>query len=194
MGMALETGNCLSARIIEDSRFGPEMGVDAVICVLRELADFLESMADDQYAQKPVGPIQSSIGGHVRHCLDHVAALLVASRTGTLNYDLRERGTDIENDRRAAVMLIFRQMDDLKRLHSRFHDRPIRLRALLSPGAPELETSTTISRELAFVLSHTVHHNSLIAVAASLLGLAVPARFGYAPATLDWMDRQPCAR
>ena len=37
----------------------------------------LESMTDDQYRIKPVG-FSSNIGGHVRHCLDHIDSLLAA--------------------------------------------------------------------------------------------------------------------
>ena len=60
----------------------------------------------------------------------------------------------------------------------------LRLTALVSSSLPPIETETTLGRELIFVLSHTIHHNSLIAVMAKTLGVVIPDRFGYAPSTL----------
>lgn len=173
---------------------GAQIAVDAVLCVQRELRDFVAALSDEQYVQKPVGVIQSSIGGHVRHCLDHVEAVLAAARTKSLNYDLRERGTDVETDRLAAMETMRRQESELSALRGPFVDRRLKMTAVVCAGAPALETATSLSRELAFVVSHTVHHNSLLAAMAAVLGVPVPQRFGYAPATLAWMDGQPCAR
>ena len=44
-----------------------------------------------------------SIGGHVRHCLDHVAALLDGLDGGVVDYEARERGTAAEGDPAAAA-------------------------------------------------------------------------------------------
>ena len=52
----------------------------------------------------------------------------------------------------------------------------------------------TPGRELGFVLSHTVHHNALIAVIAAAVGAAVPPGFGYAPATVAHHRSRACAR
>ena len=194
MAMAIERETTERDRHRHVTHSRTRVAVDVLICVQREFADFIASITDEQYTQKPVGPMKSSIGGHVRHCLDHVAAVLAAARTGQLNYDPRERGTDVENDRRAALQTIDHQESEMLALRARFFDRRLKMTVLLSPAAPELETTTTLSRELAFVLSHTVHHNSLIAAMGAILGLPVPERFGYAPATLAWRDQQRCAQ
>src|SRR5687767_4749402 len=70
---------------------------------LAQLFDLIESLSDEQYVRRPVGVVESSIGLHVRHCLDHVRALLASAATGRLDYDVRERGTDIESNRSAAL-------------------------------------------------------------------------------------------
>jgi uncharacterized damage-inducible protein DinB len=57
-----------------------------------------------------------------------------------------------------------------------------------------MEVETTVGRELAFVLSHTVHHNALIAVMARTLGVPVPDLFGYAPSTIAHLEKAACAR
>jgi hypothetical protein len=51
-----------------------------------------------------------------------------------------------------------------------------------------------VGRELAFVLSHTVHHNALIAVMALTLGVSIPDRFGYAPSTIAHLEKVACAQ
>jgi uncharacterized damage-inducible protein DinB len=167
--------------------------VPPLIVVLRQLADVIGAMTDEQYQRKPVGVVASNVGGHVRHCLDHVEALLAGVREGELSYDRRRRGTDVETSREAALNALRRQERELL---SACWDlgRRLRLLALVSSSLPPSEVETTVGRELAFVLSHTIHHNALIAVMAHTLGVPVPDRFGYAPSTLAHLEKSPCAR
>ena len=134
------------------------------------------------------------IGGHVRHCLDHVEALLRGAGDGLLDYDRRERGTDVERSRTAALETIRRQERQLLEFTWPSGHRPLRLSVLVSPDAPPSVVLSSLDRELAFALSHTIHHGALIAVMAKLLGVAVPADFGYAPSTLAHGRRAECAR
>jgi hypothetical protein len=46
---------------------------------------------------------------------------------------------------------------------------------------------------LAFVLSHTIHHNAIIGVMANTLDIPLPARFGYAPSTIAHQEKVACA-
>src|SRR4051794_39327799 len=80
--------------------------VAPLVALLRQLTELIGSMTDGQYAQKPVGLVPSSIGGHVRHSLDHLSALLNGAADGELDYDRRERGTDVERCRAAALALV----------------------------------------------------------------------------------------
>src|SRR4051812_7399901 len=67
---------------------GPDSGPAwPVAALLRELAGVVERLGDDEYMRKPVGVIPGSVGGHVRHCLDHATALPAAVSTGHLDYD-----------------------------------------------------------------------------------------------------------
>ena len=63
-----------------------------------------------------------------------------------------------------------------------------------SVDLPPVDVPTSPGRELAFVLSHTVHHNALIRVMVKLLGADVPADFGYAPSTLAHRKARTCVR
>ncbi|MDY3558767.1 DinB family protein [Gemmata sp. JC673] len=162
--------------------------------LLRQLSDLIETLTDDEYTRAPVGVVESSIGGHVRHALDHIAALLRGLPTGRLSYDRRDRGTDVERDRRAALEAVRRLEAELLAFEWAALPRPVALESLVSPDRPPALALTSPERELAFVLGHTVHHNALIRVAVKLLGADVPADFGYAPSTLAHRTGRPCVR
>ena len=180
----------------EDGRAGQHLpaAILPIIAVLRQLADVVRAMTDEQYRRKPIGVVSSNVGGHVRHCLDHVEALLAGLEEGELSYDHRQRGTEVETSREAALDAIRRQERHLLAFPPHAERRRLRLSAMVSSSLPPMEVETTVGRELAFVLSHTVHHNALIAVMALTLGVPVPDRFGYAPSTITHLERAACAR
>jgi uncharacterized damage-inducible protein DinB len=183
-------------RASQDSRADRQLpaAILPIIAVLRQLADVIRAMSDEQYTRKPVGVVSSNVGGHVRHCLDHVEALLAGIARGEVDYDRRQRGTEVETSREAALDVIRRQERQLLTFPRHSECWPLRLSALVSSCLPPTETETTVGRELAFVLSHTVHHNALIAVMALILGVPVPDRFGYAPSTIAHLEKTACAR
>jgi uncharacterized damage-inducible protein DinB len=166
----------------------------ALVVVLRQLGALLESLTDEQYTQKPVGVVPSSIGGHVRHCLDHVESLLASVDCGLIDYDRRTRGTDVEMCRPAAFAALRRVERPVIALGMLLPATLLWLSVLPSSTAPATEVRTSLGRELAFVLSHTIHHNALIAVMARLLGVPVPERFGYAPSTIAYLEQKSCAQ
>jgi uncharacterized damage-inducible protein DinB len=59
----------------------------------------------------------------------------------------------------------------------------VRLRTKLDRTGTEITVHSTLGRELAFAIQHTIHHAALIGVLLDQLGMAVPADFGYAPST-----------
>jgi hypothetical protein len=172
----------------------PLPAVPPLVALLRQLADLIGSLTDEQYSRKPVGVVPSSVGGHVRHSLDHIDAILAGLEDGRIDYDRRRRGTAVERCRRAACEAIGRLERQLLALSGESGRRPLRLSVLLTPAGPPVEVTTTLGRELAFALSHTIHHNSLIAVMAKLMGGPVPADFGYAPATIAHREGRTCVR
>ena len=172
----------------------PEPPAVTLISILQQLQAVVGCLRDEQYARRPVGVVQSSIGGHVRHCLDHVGALLRGIDAGVLDYDARERGTPIETDRAAALDAIRSLRAQLRGLPPDILEQPIRLSVMMTSDGPAIRVGTTIGREMAYVLSHTIHHNALIGTMVKILGGWLPDRFGYAPATLAYLKSDPCAR
>jgi uncharacterized damage-inducible protein DinB len=158
------------------------------------VGEVLRDVTDEQYRQKPVGHASGSIGGHVRHCLDHVDALLGGVAHGAIDYDRRLRGTEVETNRLAALESLVRQEQSLLAVPRGSEGRRLRLSTMIAAALPPVDVSTTVGRELAFVFSHTVHHNALIAVMTRTLGVPVPEHFGYAPSTIAHLETSACAR
>lgn len=190
MTVAMKMGSGDSVRVVTD---GPLAAVQALVGILRQVSDLVESLADSEYCQKPVGVVPSSIGGHLRHDLDHLESLLQGLSDGAINYDDRRRGTEVERSRTAALIALHRLEDRLLATEWPDLDQPLTLTSLVSPDLPPIQLESTVGRELAFVLSHTIHHNALIGVMAKLLGAPIPDGFGYAPSTITHHRSKPCA-
>src|SRR5664279_5408843 len=77
--------------------------IQSVIETLQQGETLLTEISDENYTRKVPVAFNATIGGHYRHCLDHFRTLLESVTTGDLNYDHRERGTLVENDRFAAL-------------------------------------------------------------------------------------------
>ena len=151
--------------------------------LLDDLLDPLVAIGPTQYVASPVPSVSGSIGEHVRHTLDHIAALLKADGFQPLSYDHRQRGTVVETDPHAAVEQIFHLMALVERQSKRSLDEQLQITASLSTAGDEVTSWSTLGRELAFVASHTIHHQAQIALLMAVQGIHVPRRFGYAPST-----------
>lgn len=167
--------------------------VTALVRLLDDLRDVIGQVPDQVFARKPAGKPSGSIGAHVRHCLDHVGALLEGARTGRMSYDDRVRGIAAETDREAALTRIRALTQAVLDLDPRLIPRCVRLRVRLDTRGTTTEVQSTVGRELAFVISHTIHHNATIALLLSESGTDLPSRFGIAPATPSPSRPEPAA-
>ena len=126
-----------------------------------------------------------SVGGHMRHILEHYLALYEGLAEGVVCYDSRNRNKALEESPAAALKLLNDLNSWLYTLSSQA-DQPLTLAALTdgNPDSQPLKTRTTLSRELLFLHSHTIHHKAIIAMLMKEKGIKVPASFGVAPSTL----------
>ena len=150
--------------------------------VMRSLREVLECLDTEVYRSSP-SRVSGSVGGHVRHCLDHAGALVSATSGLVVDYDARRRGTRVEIDPSAAIEEIDRLGAELDRLHDRTLERVIDLHLMTDVGHAPVRLSSTIGREVAFVIQHTIHHCAIVAILLDRAGVTVPDRFGYAPST-----------
>jgi len=150
---------------------------------LDEIASLVLAIPPAVYTAPVEGHVSGTVGAHVRHCLDHVAALVSAEPSTMLSYDRRRRGTTVEADPAAAIQQILRLKAALERWSSRSLDDPVRVVSQIDSSGSSIVGWSTFGRELAFVLSHTIHHQATIAAVMALHGVAAPDRFGFAPST-----------
>jgi hypothetical protein len=129
------------------------------------------------------------MGGHYRHCLDHFRSLLEAARSGDLNYDHRDRGTCVENDRFAALNATRELVAGWQNLDPNFLSRPLNVTCKTSYSTSGSQTSaSSVGREVMYAVAHAVHHYALIGVMGGIMGLTMPVGFGVAPSTLKHQE------
>jgi len=151
--------------------------------LLDELDALLTEVAPEVYCARIAAEVSGSIGEHVRHSLDHVAALLAADSSTTLSYDRRHRGTSVETNPSEALRQILYLKSALNGWPARSLDEPIHVTSIISASGDALTGWSTLARELAFVVSHTIHHQAIIGVLLAIHGHRVPERFGHSPST-----------
>ena len=147
----------------------------------------LTSCLGSLYSKATPRCLQSSIGGHFRHCVDIYNCFLSSVNSGRINYDLRARNELVESDPELAAFELQAIIDGLRRFS--FADGHAELLVVLEGSKRSREcpcwTRSSIARELQSLLSHTVHHYALIAIALRLQGIELATEFGVAPSTLE---------
>jgi uncharacterized damage-inducible protein DinB len=155
---------------------------DALAQALDDLARVIRPLTTAEFTRRE-RETSGSIGGHVRHCLDHVEALERALVRGVCCYDDRVRGTAMEDDPAVACARLKACRLRLTALDPELLQTPLSLSARISAEGLSVRALTTVAREVTFLISHTIHHAALIAVLLEDMGRDRPARFGLAPTT-----------
>lgn len=154
------------------------------IDILQQGKTLLQNLDDAAYQHCSENVFNSSVGSHVRHNLDHYSNFLKGIKTGKINYDNRQRDLLIETKRIAAINLINEICNHLNTL-----DEPAKPLQIWLADTESLDgkwITTTVLRELEFLMSHTIHHYAIITIMCRLEGLAVEKGFGIAPSTLRY--------
>lgn len=167
------------------------------LIVLEQAVEVLRHLDDATYAAGGAAPGISPVGAHFRHVFDHYHAFLAGLPIGAIDYDARERKVPLETDRALALATALGYISDLTRLPADLAARPIQVTLRSVAGtddAPDWSTSS-IKRELQFLVSHTVHHFALIKELLRRTGYEAEAAFGVAPSTIQAERRaEACAR
>jgi hypothetical protein len=159
--------------------------IDSAVETLAQGEALLTEITDEAYTRKMAVAFDASIGGHFRHCLDHFRAVLDSATHGDLNYDHRERGTPVENDRFAALNVTREVREGFERLDASVLLRPLSVTCKTSYTTNGSQVApSTVGREIMYSVAHAVHHYALIGIMGCLMGLKLPPGFGVAPSTL----------
>jgi len=178
---------------IEATAPGRTAGTEARLFVLaaRLEAEFLKarelvvSIPDKLYTERSGRP--SGVGAHFRHNLDFAFCLISGVRNGSIDYSARERDERVENDTQYAAARIDAVLSELRSLVDLEPETNLELRSEIDDL---LVHETTLSRELEFLLSHTVHHHALLAERLRQMGFDPGEEFGVAPSTLRFWNEK----
>lgn len=145
----------------------------------------LARLDDRVYGTCPSGYAPHKAGGHLRHVLEFYECLLDGLQSGThVNYDVRKRDLAIEASTVAAAARISLT---IARLHS-LDGEDCRLLIHPEDSAGGMLVTSSLSRELMSLSSHTIHHYALIGMTLRAHGVAIDPRFGMAPSTLRHLE------
>lgn len=162
--------------------------------LLRQGRQVIVADAGALYRSEVAEP-KAQIGAHFRHVLDHYSSFFSGLGLGRIDYDARARDAALETDPALASDAAQRIIEQLERCPSSLAGQPIQVNAAVATvthGRPQW-TDSTVARELAFLLSHTVHHYALIALHARQRGIELGEDFGVAPSTLEYRSTQLAA-
>ena len=162
------------------------------LAALQQALDLLERFDDAQFNQTNGALALSSIGSHLRHCLDFYQCFLTGMAKGRINYDQRARDERVETNRLFAVAKIKAMIEGLSQLPATVERREVEvlLEGSAEPANVAEWSHSSVKRELQFLLSHTIHHYSLIAVSLRAQGFEPGTSFGVAPSTLQYWRRK----
>ncbi|KAG7381774.1 hypothetical protein PHYPSEUDO_005656 [Phytophthora pseudosyringae] len=165
-----------------------------VLAILEQHKIFLRGLDNAVYTfHSPL--VESSVGQHTRHSLDHLrkplellATRQCPSDENVVRYDIRDRLTPVEKDRLAAIEQIEQLEKTLLAVPQSALARPVHAAFMLSADGCEFDFESTFSRELAFAVHHCIHHNALskVLLRHHFPELSVPTGFGMAPSTANF--------
>lgn len=160
--------------------------------VIRQVIALITTLGPDRYTRRMPAAFNASIGGHVRHIIEHYRSFLAGLDTRAIDYEHRPRNTEIEQDPARACQALAEIACGLERAEQEPMPNDLAYRTETTPGR---HASTSLVRELEYLLSHTVHHCALVAVMCRLQGHETEPGFGVAPSTLRHEQSQlACAR
>ena len=160
---------------------------------LMQLKDLLVKLSPEEYTGKPDVLSGATIGQHIRHILEFYLLLVSGSFTGIISYDKRERDIRIESDPAFAISVIERLIAGIETLKEA---NSIEFDADYSRGGNAANMIiSSIGRELAYCIEHSIHHQALIKAGLINLGLAdmTDEYFGVAYSTIRYRN-QACAQ
>lgn len=155
------------------------------IAVLKQLNNLLNQLSDTEYAKSLPLISQNTIGKHVRHILEFYTCLLDGIENKSVDYDARKRNLDLENYTGKALETSSFISEKLINL-----DNKVELELFATLPHDRIKLSTTLERELLYVLEHTIHHFAIIKIAIKneFPHIKVADEFGVAYATLQHQE------
>lgn len=159
---------------------------------LTEIKKVLLQLTYEQYSYPSNTLFGATIGQHVRHILEFYQSIFNGLESKTVNYDNRKRNLLIETDNHYAIEVI----DEINAILALdILDENLVLEGnFCAEEGKKMQIQTTLFRELAYCLEHSIHHQALIKVGLMEVNCLsfIDETFGLAPATIRY--RKVCVQ
>lgn len=151
--------------------------------LLRQARDLVTRLDERQYGT--MRGHHSSAGAHLRHVIEHYQCYLEGLPSSRIDYDARRRDVTIEQSTARAIAVLDEIAEGLERTRSRPPADPVQVQMRCAVDQPgDTWASSTVGRELQFLVSHAVHHYALIRMLLEQDGVPIEPDFGIAPSTI----------
>ncbi len=146
----------------------------------------IDQLDSSTYSQPIPALSNASIGQHIRHIIEVFKELENGYVLGEVDYELRKRDFDLENNPEMAVSCLRKigvevEKDDKSLLLVSDYNEMLSEKTLLP---------TTYYRELIYNIEHTVHHMALIRIGWNQIwDRPLPSDFGVAVSTRRYRER-----
>lgn len=162
--------------------------VESQLEIIEQGISYLKSVSKDDYIAIVSPNFISSAGSHMRHIIDHYQAIMSGLNCQLIDYDVRERGSEVESSPRLAIKKLNEIADWINKLTEDNLGEVIMLTTEVSVSTKDIrQVQTSVARELVFVGSHAVHHFAMIAQISFTQRNSQPSSFGLAPATATFL-------
>jgi len=160
--------------------------VEQAIKILSDLMDVLDEIPEDTYCQ-PISELSdATLGQHTRHVIEFFQCFLKQSTQQEVNYSLRKRDPNIEQEKAAALDAL----DDI--IVGLFHVQSKPNLLLTYAEEAFAKIPTTVERELLYNIDHAIHHMAILKIGLALVApqTEIPEDFGIAPSTVQYRKSQ----
>jgi len=150
---------------------------------LESIRAILEQLSSDEFMQ-PLPLLEgTSIGKHIRHTLEFHQCLFEES--AVISYDNRSRNVALETNLEDAIECL-----DWLITHLKFIPADRALNMTVQYGEFVESITSSMKRELTFLIEHTVHHMAILRIALNACFPAVQFEqtFGYADSTVRFLQ------
>lgn len=129
---------------------------------------------------------ESSIGAHLRHCIDHFVCFLDGWESQIIDYDARDRDAEIESNAKEAQRALDSIRAGLRGVPTESLSQTVNIRQSADKEGRASSAASTVERELAFLSGHAIHHLAVIELIARRDGIKFTKDFSLAFSTASY--------
>lgn len=160
---------------------------------LFQLKGLILKMKKENYTKETEILSGATVGQHIRHILEFYLILVSGSFSGVISYDKRKRDLRIENDADFAKITIDNLLPGIDALEE---NAQVNVEGDYSAhGDHQNFLLSSVGRELAYCIEHSIHHQALIKAALIFMRDSdlIDEHFGVAYSTIRYRNEQ-CAQ